>query len=370
VRTAIPILPTLVWSIGVAALLGGGPRPTFAADPPAEVIEHLDRAVVPSSTAPCPDVGLYSLTRPDPAGQPTVVGLAAFFQDVATLSDVEQTLDSDLYLMARWRDPRLADPARGDAAADCPVPTGRLWMPALEPESLRARQAFYPDRFFVDGRGTVTWLRRLWLKVSYPLNFRDFPIDRHRWVFTIWPVFSRAEELVFYPLKRKTLVNDHLSIQGWRVDAARAEASTAPRVQQSGTFARFQVQLDLTRDWSFHAWRLGVPLVLIVLMAYGVYFIPATAVPQQIGLGTTSMLTLIAYMLTLGNTLPRIPYLTRADQFFVGSAILVFLGLLKAVLTLVVAGGPKAHLVARADRWGRWLFPIAILVNFALAFLG
>jgi len=43
-------------------------------------------------------------------------------------------------------------------------------------------------------------------------------------------------------------------------------------------------------------------------MAYGVYFIPASAVGQQIGLGMTSMLTLIDYMLTIGSTLPRISY--------------------------------------------------------------
>ena len=104
-------------------------------------------------------------------------------------------------------------------------------------------------------------------------------------------------------------------------------------------------------------------------MAYGVYFIPSTAVPQQIGLGTTAMLTLIAYMLTLGNTLPKISYLTRADRFFVGSALLVFIGLLKAVVTLALAQGPKAHYIPRADRWGRVLYPLALLANAALAFL-
>ena len=57
-----------------------------------------------------------------------------------------------------------------------------------------------------------------------------------------------------------------------------------------------------------YAWKFGLPLTLIVLMAYGVYFIPASAVGQQIGLGMTSMLTLIAYMLTVGSTLPRISY--------------------------------------------------------------
>ena len=121
-----------------------------------------------------------------------------------------------------------------------------------------------------------------------------------------------------------------------------------PRVARAGSFARLDVELGLERNWSYHAWKLGVPLTLIVLMAYGVYFIPATALPQQIGLGTTAMLTLIAYMLTLGSTLPRISYLTRADRFFIGSAVLVFLGLVKALAAISLAQRP-ARAPPRAD---------------------
>ena len=180
---------------------------------------------------------------------------------------------------------------------------------------------------------------------------------------------SRTDELVFHSLGRVTGMNERLSIQGWRVGAPRAEASTGPRVARAGSFARLDVELGLERDWSYHAWKLGVPLTLIVLMAYGVYFIPATALPQQIGLGTTAMLTLIAYMLTLGSTLPRISYLTRADRFFIGSTVLVFLGLVKAVAGAAVGQGPHARVLDWLNRWGRWLFPLAMLANFALAFL-
>jgi hypothetical protein len=81
------------------------------------------------------------------------------------------------------------------------------------------------------------------------------------------------------------------------------------------------------------------------------------------------MLTLIAYMLTLGSTLPRISYLTRADRFFIGSAVLVFLGLVKAVAAASLAQGPHAATLDRANRWGRWVFPLAMLANFAVAFL-
>ena len=357
-----PCVPAFLLALGSAL------SPATAAEPRADVVADLERPAPPDSTAPCPPAGSYSLTRPDPASGPTVVGLAAFFQDLASLNDGDQTLDADVYIVARWRDPRLADPARGDGSAECPSPEGRLWMPALEPESLRARQAFYPPRFLVDARGVVTYGRRLFVKVSYPLDFRDFPRDRHLWTVTLWPVLSRADEMVFHPLTRFTGRSERLSLQGWHVGAPVAKAGTGTRPARPGIFARFDVEIDLTRDWSYHAWKLGLPLTLIVLMAYAVYFVPATAVAQQIGLGMTSMLTLIAYMVTLGNTLPRISYLTRADRFFVGSAALVFMGLVKAVLTAVLAQGPKAGLIARADRWGRRLFPLAMFLNFMLAF--
>jgi len=75
--------------------------------------DYLDRQVIPHSGLPCPALASYSLTRPDPVGTPTVVGLAIFFQDVAQLNDVDQTLDADVYVVESWRDRRLADPARG-----------------------------------------------------------------------------------------------------------------------------------------------------------------------------------------------------------------------------------------------------------------
>ena len=354
----------------IAVMFAAAGSPTAAdGDIRADVAPQLQREIVTNSAAKCPDPAVYSLARPDATAGPTLVGLGVFFQDLVALNDVDQTLDMDVYVLARWRDPRLADPSRGAASADCPVPTGRLWMPQLEPERLRSRQAFYPDRFLVDADGVVTLMRRMWAKVSYPLDFHDFPVDRHQWTITVWPVESRADELTFLALDRMSGRNERLSIQGWRVGVPRLEASTQQRDQRSGTFARFDAVLELTRNWSYYAWKLGLPLTLIVLMAYGVYYIPASAVPQQIGLGTTSMLTLIAYMLTLNSTLPRISYLTRADRFFVGSAVLVFVGLMKAVLTLALAQGPKAGLIAHVDHWGRWLYPVAIVVNFVIALL-
>jgi hypothetical protein len=327
-----------------------------------DAVRFLESPVNPRSGLSCPSPAQYSPLRPDPAGTPTVVGLTVMFQDIARLNDVEQTLTTDIYIFLRWRDPRLADPARGDASADCPIPGNNFWMPGIEPENLRSRQAFYDPHFLVDANGTVTLARRLLVEISCPLDLHDFPFDQHLFRITLWPTISKTDEVTFYPLNKWLAVNQNLSILGWKVGSPRATAYESNRLGRLGTFSRYDVVIRMTRDWGFYALKLGVPLLLIVMMAYGVYYIPPSAIPQQVALSMTSMLTLIAYMLTLGNSLPKISYLTRADRLFVLCAVIVFLGLLKAVLTMVWAQRDAKQLIQRVDRLGRMIYPVAVLL--------
>lgn len=325
-----------------------------------DVRAYLEAPIEPRSGTSCPAPESYSPLRPDPEGVPTVVGLALMFQDISRLNDVDQTLSADVYVMARWRDPRLADPTRGNGSAVCPLPGKDLWMPLIEPDNLRSRQTYYDLHFLVDANGTITLTRRLLVEVANVLDLHDFPFDRHRFRITLWPTVSRADEVVFHPLSEWVAVTRTLSVQGWEVGAPAASATESQRLGRTGVYSRYDVEIDLVRNWGHYALKLGVPLLLIVLMAYTVYFIPPTAVAQQVGVGMTAMLTLVAYMLSLGASLPKISYLTRADQLFVGCAILVFIGLIKAILTTVWVHREATGVIRRVDRAGRWLYPAAV----------
>lgn len=332
-----------------------------------DVVQELDAPINPQSGIPCPSPDQYSLLRPDPQGVPTTVGLGLFLQDISALDDVEQTMTADVYVVVRWKDQRLADPARGEGSADCPVPSGTLWLPSIEPENLRSRDVFYSPRFLVNAQGVITYIQRQLVQASYPLDFRNFPLDHHLWKFTLWPTLSKTDEIRFHSLDNAIRRNESISLQGWTVGDPFGEVSEGERSGRVGQYARLDVVVDLERDWGYYAWKLGLPLTLIVLMAYCVYYIPSSATAQQIGVGMTSMLTLIAYMLALGSSLPKIAYLTRADRFFVGSAVLVFFGLLKGVLAAAWQQDRGSKAVDRLDRLGRWLFPVAMLANFLIA---
>jgi hypothetical protein len=200
------------------------------------------------------------------------------------------------------------------------------------------------------------------MEVTNPLDLHDFPFDRQMFRITLWPTISRADEVVFYPLNKWLTINQNLSVLGWRVSPPSAAVLEDNRLGRLGTYSRYDVVIEMARDWRYCAWKLGVLLLLILLMAYGVYYIPPNGVPQQVAVGMTSMLTPIAYMLTLGSSLPKISYLTRADRLFVGCAVVVFLGPLKAILALVCVQRDAGAALRRIDRFGRVLYPDAVLL--------
>jgi hypothetical protein len=78
--------------------------------------------------------------------------------------------------------------------------------------------------------------------------------------------------------------------------------------------------------------------MLIVAMSWVVFWIDPLEIRSQFSVSVTTVLTLIAYHISLGSRLPEIPYLTRMDIFIFGSTLIVFASLLEVVLTSHLAG--------------------------------
>jgi hypothetical protein len=97
-------------------------------------------------------------------------------------------------------------------------------------------------------------------------------------------------------------------------------------------------------------------------MSWIVFWIDPTETGTQIGVATTSMLTLIAYRFMVGGMTPTVPYLTRMDFFILGSTILVFVALIQAVVTSVMATKGNIRAARRVDLYFRAIGPAAFVI--------
>jgi len=123
-------------------------------------------------------------------------------------------------------------------------------------------------------------------------------------------------------------------------------------------------EFQAKRRTGYYIWKVIVPLVLIVFMSWTVFWISAENIGAQIGVATSSILTLIAYRFILGNLLPRVSYLTQLDYFILGATVLVFLALLEVVVSSALAQRGNKEQAHRVDVAARLLFPLtfALLV--------
>jgi hypothetical protein len=101
-----------------------------------------------------------------------------------------------------------------------------------------------------------------------------------------------------------------------------------------------------------------MPLSLIVLMSWIVFWLDPSRVDAQVGLAATAILTLIAFRFSIENLLPPVSYLTRLDYFLTGCTWLVFLAMLEVVITARLVNDERLAPARRIDRWSRGIFPV------------
>jgi len=83
----------------------------------------------------------------------------------------------------------------------------------------------------------------------------------------------------------------------------------------------------LPRSSSIWRWRgsphiileLFLPLLIIVIISWSIFWIDTAQFANQIGIAMTAILTVIAFSLTISSTLPRTPHLTLTDAFYLVS---------------------------------------------------
>jgi len=320
------------------------------------------------TSALCPTPDQYSPSRPDAGAGPTRVKLGLYFADIMKLDDAQQFYTADVFLITQWRDPRLANPARGETSSVCQLPRDKVWFPAVQFNRIRGLDQYDADITMVDREGTVTYVQRSNIDVSVNLDLGDFPFDKHTLTLEADPVFASADEIEFDVLEALTGRADLLSLNGWKIGKPYAEVKTENARARNITISRYLLHLDVEREWNFYVWRTIVPLIFIVFMSCAVFWIPPTQF-VRIGLSATSMLTLIAYQFAFTNLLPKISYLTRSDRFATCSSILIFLALVEAVTTSALAHHGKTETAVHIDHLARWIFPLAFLGVILFAFV-
>ena len=309
---------------------------------------------------------------PNHQAGPIVVKVGVWLIDIDSIDSAAQSFGANVFLRLRWKDQRLAH-------KESSLQTYNLddvWSPGLQIVNEVGRvQKTLPEIVQVENDGTVVYKQRYVGGFSQPLQLHDFPFDEQRFRLHFIGTsavgqaieFTQDDKLIAAGMTQAAGISEVTSLPDWDVKSY----ATGPlpyvltsELQVSG----YAFDFIAKRDSRYYIYKVIMPLVLIVLMSWGVFWINPKEAGTQISISTASMLTLIAYRFMVDHLVPKVSYMTRLDEFILGSTFLVFFCLLQVILTSSLMYQGKEALALKTDLLSRFVFPVLFVIVVIVSF--
>ena len=354
--SAMLMLFCLLYSVSAAQV----EVPDIAANP---------RSISEVAKSPIVDIAKPELQRPSAWGEPTEVRIAIYLIDVDAVDSANQNFSASVYYEARWKIPTLQHQGPGPRIA----PTTSVWTPRLTILNQQQIWDAFPSYVEIYPDGEVVYRQKSWGWFSQPFDLHDFPLDRQTLSIHIVAAGLLQTDVTMTPLiqsqGRDSGVHEKFSLPDFKVNSWNAESRAYfPFQSQAGT-AGFILEVNLERLHGFYIWKLILPLCFIVAMSWVPRWIDPKEIGTNLGISTTSFLTLVAYLFASSVLLPRVAYFTRIDLFILLSTLMVFLGLVHTVVTTSMYGRNSVALATRINLWSRAIYPLALASILIISFL-
>ena len=306
------------------------------------------------------------IDRPAAGAGPTQVSVGIWIVDINNIDSAQQNFTADIAIVLRWKDARLAHTGTGLAhyALD------QIWTPrvAISNETSSVVRKL-PESAEVEPDGTVLYRQRYVGSFTQPLRLQSFPFDRQSFRIQFVAIRYRPNEVVFVAdenwihdgLQKAAGISRSITLPDWTVETWDAKPdfyALTPGLQYSG----YAFEFTARRNVEHYILKVILPLVLIVMMSWSVFWTEPTNSNTQFSIAVTSMLTLIAYRFAVDNQLPRLPYMTRLDAFFLVSTLLVFLSLIEVLVTTILDNNDQLARAKKLDRYCRVIVPIIFVI--------
>jgi hypothetical protein len=283
---------------------------------------------------------------------PETVRLGVVLVGLYNVNEKSGTWDADFYLNESW------------------IPTPGF-TPETEIVNEVARQSEqFDDTELHDARCYRSRRIHSTLRSSY--NLRAFPFDRQRLTLE----FSDAEfdeRLLGYEERPSvSALNDGAKdeLSSWKIAGALGYSHQIRVFQEEGAaphydYATFSVPVK--RHVTYHLTKFFLPLLVIVVVAFTLFWIHPEDLNSKAAIGVTSLLAAIAFQLAEAGTLPEVAYLTLADRVYALCYIMLAVSIMFAVYTNSLVRKNRKVAALRLDRICRMAFPVCLVFGLILA---
>ena len=217
--------------------------------------------------------------------------------------------------------------------------------------------------------GTNTLSQEFEAVAKVDIDMRKLPFDRQRLelVFRVFG-FDASEVLLRTEPNSASADPSRTELPQWTLEGVAASTRTmnAANTIGTGVASALVVAVDVKRQPLFMLRLVVMPLSLIVVLSWGVFWMDRSSVGDRMSVSFVGILAAVAYQITLVGIVPNVSYFTLMNGFL----NLSFLVMCATVVINLYVGAADRRGHERGDRIDRrcrWVFPLTYFGLCAIA---
>ncbi|CAN5153119.1 hypothetical protein BH09MYX1_BH09MYX1_21020 [soil metagenome] len=284
---------------------------------------------------------------------PTHVRMGMRIRRIGNIDEQAAKYEAELTLLSHWPAGGLRpDPKPRNAGSDFTVALDEVRMA----DGVCYREQRYNGSF-------LSWFR-----------LRRFPFDSQNLRLNLEDREHTDEQMIYEKdMWPNTISADaYREIGGWKIEDyphLTAKHSTFAYPDDAPHPMLVLIEIPVQRQWRFYVTRFFLPLFLIVVLAYCLFWIKPEDLGSASSIGITCVLAIITFQITQADRLPKVPYMTIADIVYVICYAATGLAVVSTIREAYLASSGRTSEATALDKRMRWLFPVLVVVAIGLGSL-
>jgi hypothetical protein len=218
---------------------------------------------------------------PPSRGEKIPVQIALQVVNLSDIDEVGERFRVVAYLLASWKDPRLAFTPKAVGESFHVYNPEEIWTPHFDFADGVVPHSSFDVTLRVFPDGTVRYYERSSAELSSSFHLRDFPFDQQELDIFIHPPISQGRLVHFVSTTDVASISVeqrvYSSLAEWDIVGIRASAEQI-RLFNQDTTNEMRFAIEVKRKSDFYIWKVFLPLLLMVAVSWTVFWIDGARV--------------------------------------------------------------------------------------------
>ena len=277
--------------------------------------------------------------------KPTSVKVGIFLTHLDRIDVKAQTFYAEFYLNMKWK---------GDRS----------------PENFELMNANSFDKYFeqdwVD-RDTNWYACKIRGTFRCKMDVSNFPLDDQKLVIELGDFIWIEDSLIY--VVNPEITGKYKNIYSAEWDITNFDSKVISFKEMGTKYSVLQYSVLVQRKTTSFIIKILIPILIVMGVSMLNLFIDKKELEACIGLGVTSLLSIIALYFSISDNLPEVNYVTTVDKMMMGSYLVIFITMIEIVIAHNLIIKNKTNILNRLERISEWVIPIGYIIFLLIIFL-